>query len=153
MVSYSCTFKKKLKFTKLMIFMQQLQYKALNLMYVFPNFSGTPDPFSDGTHNYQSPRSLPLQNRGCVLKDSINIGHGKCEFRSSKSHGNWSCLQNGDPATTKKKLPLLLTEILLHGGFSFQYHGETAPETFWHFAYHHLARAQLVLVKNAKTWQ
>ena len=59
-VLYSCTLKtaeektNSLKFTKLMIFMQQMQYSASNRMHVFQKFSGvTPQtPFSAGTLNH-----------------------------------------------------------------------------------------------------
>ena len=52
-------------------------------------------PFSDDTQNYQSLQSL-LKNRGCLRKDSINVGHRKCELRSWKSHRNWSLNESGD---------------------------------------------------------
>ena len=57
-----------------------MQYNAPNLMSVFQNFSGsgTLDPFNDGIKNHKSLGSL-LQIPVCMLKDSIKIGHVKCE--------------------------------------------------------------------------
>ena len=43
-----------------------------------------PDPFNNGTQIYQSLGFLLIQICCCVLKDSIEIGHGKCEWSSLK---------------------------------------------------------------------
>ena len=97
---------KRLKFTKLIIFMQQLQYKYASIHIIIiimhlisctfvKNFSEGDTP---GHLKWWYPElsitqvSSPSKYRGCLLEDSINIGQGK----SWKSHGNWSLLQNGD---------------------------------------------------------
>ena len=95
--NFFLTFKSKLKFTKLMIFMQKLQYNAPDLVYGFQKISRvtTWTPFNDGTQNYQLLKiflGVPsLQNRGCVLKDSINKvmeNANEGHRRSWESHGN-----------------------------------------------------------------
>ena len=90
MFSYSCKYFhiKTSKFTKLTIFMQQMQYNASNIMYVFQKISGvTPlNPVSYWDPESSISRALPLQNPGSTPKDIMETGNWKCKWMSC-SHG------------------------------------------------------------------
>ena len=115
MVSCSCKFFqiKILMFTKLMTFIQLLQYNTPNIMYVFKHFPGitSPSPFDDET---LSLGSFSLRIPGCTLKDCIKIGHGKYKWRSWKSHGKVMEIDGSSKLET-----LLLNVFLVDRGECF----------------------------------